>query len=86
MRHGFVRTGPSSHAGSMVASGRFWEDPVPETLAGLDILAWFEIGWNEVHVVGREEPGWEESRRHLCFEVEHLQQMREVLEQPEHTP
>lgn len=64
----------------------FREKPVPETLAGLDILAWFEVGPDELHVVGQDEPGRDSSRRHVCFEVEDLQAVRAALEQAGYAP
>ncbi|MCM8749917.1 VOC family protein [Thermomicrobiaceae bacterium CFH 74404] len=64
----------------------FREKPVPETLAGLNILIWFDVGPDELHVVAEDDPGRGRSRRHLCFEVEDLEAVRAALEQAGYEP
>ncbi|MBX6342604.1 MAG: VOC family protein [Thermomicrobiaceae bacterium] len=62
------------------------ERPVPESLAGLDIVAWFAIGGDELHLIAEREPSNAGSRRHACFEVDDLAPLRQALEAAGYQP
>ncbi|MBX6753750.1 MAG: VOC family protein [Thermorudis peleae] len=62
------------------------EKPVPETLAGLNILVWFDAGPTELHVVAEDDETRGRSRRHLCFEVDELAPIRAKLEAAGYRP
>jgi len=64
----------------------FREKPVPETLAGLNILVWFDVGSDELHVVAEDDSSRARSRRHVCFEVEDLNAVRSALERAGYAP
>lgn len=55
------------------------EKPVPESLAGLNILLWFDVGPSELHIVAEDDETSGRSRRHICFEVDDLAAIRARL-------
>jgi catechol 2,3-dioxygenase-like lactoylglutathione lyase family enzyme len=69
-----------------IAAVRFYRDvlgfeelSMPDTLPHIPIIAWFQIGDNELHLL--EEPSDADGkRRHICLEVDALEPFRERLE------
>ncbi|MCS7255763.1 MAG: VOC family protein [Thermomicrobium sp.] len=57
------------------------EKPVPETLIALNILLWFDVGTSELHIVAEDDETRGHSRRHVCFEVDDLAEVRTRLVQ-----
>ncbi|MCX7624155.1 MAG: VOC family protein [Thermomicrobium sp.] len=55
------------------------EKPVPASLAGLNILLWFDAGPTELHIVAEDDETRGRSRRHVCFEVDDLAAVRARL-------
>jgi catechol 2,3-dioxygenase-like lactoylglutathione lyase family enzyme len=62
------------------------EKPVPETLAGLNILLWFDVGPSELHIVAEDDETRGCSRRHVCFEVDDLAAVRARLSEAGYQP
>ncbi len=62
------------------------EKPVPETLAGLNILLWFDCGPTELHIVAEDDETRPRSRRHVCFEVDDLAAIRTRLAEAGYQP
>jgi catechol 2,3-dioxygenase-like lactoylglutathione lyase family enzyme len=62
------------------------EKPVPETLAGLNILLWFDVGLSELHIVAEDDETRGRSRRHVCFEVDDLAAVRARLSEAGYQP
>ncbi len=54
------------------------EIPVPATLRGFD-LVWYQLGTDELHVVGEENADNSGSGRHFCVEVVELEALRQRL-------
>lgn len=50
----------------------------PETLSELDLI-WFQVGADELHLVGEENPDNGNSGRHFCIEVDDLEALRRNL-------
>jgi catechol 2,3-dioxygenase-like lactoylglutathione lyase family enzyme len=75
---------PPEHEGAAV---EFYRDVLqfkvlgaPEALAHVPVIAWFQIGDCELHLL-REPNGAEGMRRHLCLEVDDLEPFRQRVEQ-----
>ncbi|MFN3337078.1 MAG: VOC family protein, partial [Thermomicrobium sp.] len=62
------------------------EKPVPETLAGLNRLLWFDVGPSELHIVAEDDETRGRSRRHVCFEVDNLAAVRARLVEAGYQP
>lgn len=74
---------PSEHRDRAVQFYRdvlgFSEKVVPDSLAHVPIITWFEIGSDELHLIEESaQPG--NVRRHFCFEVDDLESYRARLE------
>lgn len=82
IHHVAISIPPEHH----IAAVRFYRDvlgfeelAMPDTLPHIPIIAWFQIGDNELHLL--EEPNQADGvRRHLCLEVDDLAPFRERLE------
>jgi catechol 2,3-dioxygenase-like lactoylglutathione lyase family enzyme len=51
------------------------EITVPETLSDLDLI-WYQVGPDELHLVGEEDPNNGNSARHFSIEVDDLEALR----------
>ena len=54
------------------------EIPPPESLSQYDLI-WYQLGTDELHLVGEENPDNTNSGRHLCIEVSDLEALRDRL-------
>ncbi len=57
----------------------FEEAAVPEALQGLDLI-WYQLGDTELHLFA-EDPQDDRSGRHLCIEVDDLDNLRARLQE-----
>ena len=55
------------------------EIPPPESLRQFDLI-WYQLGTDELHLVGEENPDNTNSGRHLCIEVSDLAALRQRLD------
>jgi len=60
------------------------EIPAPSSLADLDVI-WYRLGDAELHLFA-EEPYPDRSRRHVCIEVDDLDEVRARLVAAGYTP
>jgi catechol 2,3-dioxygenase-like lactoylglutathione lyase family enzyme len=54
------------------------EIAVPETLRDMDLI-WYQVGADELHLVGEENPNNGNSGRHFTIEVDDLEGLRRQL-------
>src|SRR4051794_21053973 len=54
--------------------------PAPEFLLSRNIVAWIDVGADEIHLAVESEPRNDASRRHFCIRVDDLGAARQALE------
>lgn len=60
--------------------------PVPDALSDRNVLAWFKVGDDELHLFIHDNPRNAEMRHHPCLEVDDLRGVWSALERAGYRP